>query len=169
VHQPSVHKKILKATSALVGGATLVAATMVLAAPANAHASIQLYGEEAKAGGYGAIFIRIPHGCEGGLPTDKVVVSVPRAVESARPQQLSGWEASTPKSASKKFHRVVWSGGSLPDSQFADFGISLKYPTKPGEYKFVVTQHCGEETVRWTGADAPTLMVHQASDGGHSH
>lgn len=167
-----MQKRTLKtaaATAATVAvSATTIAMSFAISAPANAHASIQLYGEKATAGGYGALFIRIPHGCEGGLATDKVVVSVPKAIESVRPQQLAGWDAATPKSASKKFHRVVWSGGSLPDSQFADFGISVKYPAA-GDYKFVVTQYCGEETVKWTGADAPTLTVQKASGSGHSH
>ena len=160
--------RTLRTTAAATATAIFTAATVAISSPANAHASIQLYGEEAKAGGYGAMFVRIPHGCEGGLPTDKVVVSVPRAIESVRPQQLAGWQAATPKSSSKKFHRVVWSGGSLPDSQFADFGISVKYPAA-GDYKFVVTQYCGDKTVKWTGADAPTLTVKKASESGHSH
>ena len=170
MHQTRVNVRIGRAAAATLMGAALAAATsLAIAAPASAHASIQLYGEEAKAGGYGAVFMRIPHGCEGGLATDKVVVSIPKAIESVRPQQVAGWVSTIPKSSSKKFNRVVWSGGSLPDTHFADFGISVKYPAIPGDYKFVVTQHCGEKTVKWTGDDAPTLTVRQATEAGHSH
>ena len=57
---------------------------------ASAHASLQLYGEKATPGGYGVLFVRVPHGCTGGLTTDGVVVSIPTGFASVRPQLIPG-------------------------------------------------------------------------------
>jgi len=152
------------AAAVLVTGLTV---TLTIAPPAGAHASVQTYGSTATAGGYGAFFIRIPHGCEGGLSTDRVVVTLPKAFESTRPQLVSGWESkATPGGRST---RVVWSGGDLPDTHFADFGISVKYPVKAGDYPLTVVQHCGDATVRWSGDDAPVVNVVAAAGQGHGH
>lgn len=126
--------------------------------PAQAHASLQLYGSAATTSGYGVVFVRIGHGCTGGLATDTVVVSIPAGFSSVRPQQISGWTASRTLSGST-VTEVRWTGGSLPDSQFADFGISLKYPSTAGSYGFKVVQYCGAASATWDGANLPMLKV----------
>ena len=125
---------------------------------ANAHASIQMYGSNATAGGYGVMFVRIPHGCTGGLATDTVVVSIPAGFTSVKPQQIGGWQASRTM-AGTTVTEVRWSGGSLPDSQFADFGISVRFPTTAGMYGFKVVQYCGTATATWDGEDLPMMKV----------
>jgi len=74
----------------LVGALTL-AGSISTSSSASAHASIQLYGEKATPCGYGVLFVRIPHGCTGGLTTDKVVVSNPAGFASVRPQLVAGF------------------------------------------------------------------------------
>lgn len=128
------------------------------AAPVSAHASLQLYGERATAGGYGAVFVRIPHGCSGGLPTDTVIVSIPTGFASVRPQQLGGWTASRTMSGTT-VTEVRWVGGPLLNSEFADFGISVRFPTTPGAYGLRVEQVCGTVRTVWDGKDLPTLHV----------
>ena len=125
---------------------------------ASAHASIQLYGERATPGGYGVVFIRIPHGCTGGLTTDRVVVSIPTGFASVRPQLIPGWTASRTM-VGTTITEVQWSGGALKNSEFADFGISVRYPTTAGTYGMKVVQHCGSMTTTWDGADLPSLVV----------
>jgi len=155
----------MKARLAVAAVAAGLAVTCATASPAGAHATVQTYGSQASAGGYGAFFIRIPHGCEGGLPTDKVVVTLPNSFESAKPQWVSGWEAKSTRGG--KSTRVVWTGGELPDTSFADFGVSVKYPDRAGGYPLTVVQHCGDATVRWSGSEAPVVTV--AASSGHSH
>lgn len=125
---------------------------------ASAHASIQMHGSTATAGGYGVLYVRIPHGCTGGLATDTVVVSIPAGFASVRPQQIGGWQASRTM-AGTSVTEVRWSGGSLPDSQFADFGISVRFPTTAGMYGLKVVQYCGTASVTWDGKDLPMVNV----------
>ena len=143
---------------------TTLSALLVLSpSGASAHASIQLYGENAVVDGYGVLFVRIPHGCTGGLPTDTVVVSIPTGFASVRPQYLGGWTASSIKSGTT-VTEVRWTGGSLADSQFADFGISVKFPATAGKYGFKVVQYCGTASVTWDGANIPMLTVKSTSE-----
>jgi len=150
-------KKLL---TAMACGIAILSAVV---SPASAHASIQLYGEKATVNGYGVVFVRIPHGCTGGLATDTVVVSIPSGFSSVRPQYLGGWTTSSTKSGTT-VTEVRWSGGSLPDSQFADFGISVKYPATAGKYGFKVVQYCGTSSVTWDGANIPSLVVKSTTE-----
>jgi uncharacterized protein YcnI len=140
--------------------ATAVLASGALVAPASvsAHASLQLYGESATPGGYGVVFVRIPHGCTGGLATDTVELTIPSEFTSVKPQLVPGWTVSRQMSGTM-VSAVTWSGGSLADTQFADFGVQLKYPAQPGTYGMKVVQRCGTASVTWDGANLPTLVV----------
>lgn len=131
--------------------------TTVVPGIASAHASIQLYGEKATPGGRGVLFVRIPHGCSGAA-TDTIEVSIPAGFTLVRPAMVSGWTASTVTTGSV-VTSVKWTGGSLPDSQFADFGIAVKYPTIAGKYGLKVVQSCGTASVVWDGAKTPMLTV----------
>lgn len=114
----------------------------------SAHTSVQLYGSPAKADGYGHMFMRIPHGCEGGLATDTIKIQLPADFQSVKPQFKSGWKAAVSKNAAGQFE-VSWSGGSLPDDQFDDFGMSVKFPKKAGDYALPTVQYCGSSSVAW--------------------
>lgn len=150
------------ASSALLAGAGLLAA-----APASAHASIQLYGGTATAGGYGALWMRIPHGCDGS-PTKRVTITVPASFESAKPQMIGGWKATVTLKKNGTRH-ITWTatGSPLPDDQFVDFGISVKWPAKEGLAKLPTVQHCVKGKVAWIGDEVPTVEVGPASGGGH--
>jgi len=163
---------------AILGTLAAAAAIITVSSPVSAHAGIQLYGAKATAGGYGAFFVRIPHGCEK-QATDIVEVSIPAGFASVRPQLIAGWTAETIKDAAGIVTAVKWSGGSLPDSQFADFGVNVKYPATAGKYPIPVIQYCGTKTAAWVqvaaeGQDshslrypAPVLTVEAKADGGH--
>lgn len=163
---------------AILGTLAAAAAIITVSSPVSAHAGIQLYGAKATAGGYGAFFVRIPHGCEK-QATDIVEVSIPAGFASVRPQLIAGWNAETIKNAAGIVTAVKWSGGSLPDSQFADFGVNVKYPATAGKYPIPVIQYCGTKTAAWIqvaaeGQDshslpypAPVLTVEAKADHGH--
>jgi len=119
-----MEKKIIRG---ILVGALALAGIITTSSSASAHASIQLYGEQATPGGYGVFFIRIPHGCTGGLTTDKVVVSIPAGFASVRPQLVAGFTAGRTMSGTT-VTEVQWSGGALKNSEFADFGVSVRYP-----------------------------------------
>jgi len=155
----------------------IVAACMFVVgsiSPAQAHASINLYGASAAAGGYGVMFIRIPHGCDG-QATDQVTVTVPKEFQSIKAQQVAGWKSSR-KLTSSSAVNLIWKGGSLPDDQFADFGINVKYPAEAGTYYLKVSQKCGSDFVRWNQLPAsgvtleypaPSIVVAAASAAAH--
>ena len=130
--------------SSLVTGAALALAFSA-AVPAQAHVSAQLYGSTAKSGGYGAMFLRVPHGCEGDT-TNAVTMTIPAGIDAAavKPQNKAGWTISRTGST------ITWSGGALRDDEFDDFGVNLKWPTlSAGEASRVVAipvvQRCDAE------------------------
>jgi uncharacterized protein YcnI len=165
---------------AILGTLAAAAAIIPASGSASAHAGINLYGAKATAGSYGAFFVRIPHGCEK-LPTDTVEVSIPAGFSAVRPQQVAGWKAEVVQDAAGVITAVKWSGGSLPDSQFADFGINVKYPSAAGKYAIPMIQYCGDKSEAWIeiaaeGQDshslakpAPVLTVEAAASHGAGH
>ena len=150
------------ASAALIAGAGLA-----VASPASAHASIQLYGAKATAGGYGALWMRIPHGCEGS-PTKRVMITVPASFGSAKPQMIGGWKAKVVIKADGS-RQLIWNatGEPLPDDQFVDFGISVKWPTTEGEVALPTVQTCVKGKVAWIGDEVPTVLVGPAVASGH--
>ncbi len=162
----------------ILGTLVAAAASITGVGSASAHATVQLYGASPTAGGYGVMFIRIGHGCAKAA-TDTVEVSIPAGFGSVRPQQMPGWNAETVKNAEGVTTGVKWTGGNLPDAQFADFGVSVKYPTQAGTYAIPVVQRCGSAEEAWIqipaeGQDphslkypAPTVKVAE-KNGGHS-
>lgn len=132
---------------------------------ANAHAGAELYGKVAKPNGYGNVFIRIPH-AEKDKSTVKVEVQIPSGVTAVKPQQISGWnESRVMDLEGKNVTSVIWSNGSLLDTSFADFGISLKWPNTPGEkVYFKVIQTLNDGTlVSWVEIPAPGVDAHSLS------
>lgn len=167
----SLHRVVAAATSA----ALLTGAGLFAAAPASAHATVQLYGSTPAAGGYGAMWIRIGHGCDGS-PTKKVEVTVPSTFGSAKPQQIAGWTSRVALRTDGS-RLVTWmlkkGGAPLRDDEFADFGISVKYPATEGTYMVPTVQRCLVGAIAWNeeGHDsehpAPTVTVGPGSGGGH--
>jgi uncharacterized protein YcnI len=111
--------------------------------------------------------MRIPHGCDGS-PTKRVMVTLPASFGSAKAQMIGGWKAKVVTKADGS-RQVIWNatGDPLPDDQFADFGISVKWPTTEGEVALPTVQTCIKGKVAWIGDDVPTVDVGPASGGGH--
>lgn len=162
---------------AILGTLAAAAAIITTAGTANAHATLQLYGSTPTAGGYGHMFLRVPHGCDGAA-TDTIKVQIPAGFTSVKPQAKAGWNVSTVKADGKNVSEVIWSGGNLADSSFDDFGLAVKYPATAGTYYAPTVQLCGAASVSWTqipadGQDshslehpAPSVTV-AASSGEH--
>lgn len=144
------------ATFMVVSGLSVAAAI-----PAFAHATAQMYGEKATTNVYGAVFIRIPHAAAD-RSTVKVEVQIPEGVSAVKPQRLSGWSESVTKSADgTTVTSVTWSNGSLPDTSFQDFGISLKFPGVEGKLYFKTVQTLDDgSTVAWIEVPAAGVDSH---------
>ena len=164
------------AAKAILGTLAASAVFLSITGAASAHSSVQLYGSTPTASGYGQMFVRIPHGCAGAA-TDTIKVQIPAGFASVKAQAKAGWSVSTVKADGKNVSEVTWSGGNLPDSNFDDFGLSVKFPATAGTYYVPVVQLCGASSVAWTqipaaGEDshslaspAPSVEVNAAAAG----
>ena len=146
---------IKKNVSKVLVAALALLVSPMLATSANAHTTVQLYGSEAVAGGYGHVFIRIPH-ATATTSTVKVEVEIPAGVTSVKPQQVGGWkESRTMSEDGKNVVAVSWSEGNLPDTSFQDFGISVKFPATAGTIYFKIVQTLSDgSTVAWISIPA---------------
>jgi periplasmic copper chaperone A len=183
--RPTVRRS---AATLLLAGATAV----LLAAPASAHVTVN--PSTAAAGGYAALDLRVPHGCEGEA-TERLEVQIPDGVVSVKPEQVPGWQVSTEigeydepvelhgSPVTEGVQVVTWTaeaGQELPDDQFRDFGLSVRLPDGEGETLiFPSVQTCvdgSEEAWIQTSDDpdaeldypAPGLTLTAGQDGqGH--
>ncbi len=152
----------------------LLAATL-LSTPALAHVTAN--PDTGPAGQYFQTSLRISHGCDGS-PTREVRVKLPKGLVSLRAQAKPGWtvtikkrplEKPVPaghrKMASEEFAEVVWSGGTLPDDQYDEFGLLVKLPDLPHEILWLpVTQVCAKGENGWTEIPAPGQEWHDVKN-----
>lgn len=154
-------------------GALAMAASLALAAPALAHATLE-NAQAAPDSTYKAV-VRIGHGCKG-QPTLKVRVAVPEGVIAVKPMPKAGWTLETakgPYAKSYKLHGetvsdgvtgIVWSG-SLEDGHYDEFVFQARVTDafQPGAtVYFPVVQECAGAKEEWTqipaaGQDAHSL------------
>ena len=144
----------------LLGALLLLA---LLAAPlAAAHATIELHGEQPIAGKRGTLTITIPHGCGGGLSTDRLVVRLGPAWLSAKPVAIDGWTSTVAHASSGRWV-ITWvaTGGGLPNSSSGDFPLSVRWPGKHGIYRTPTFQHCGASVMKWSDPYADAASADQ--------
>jgi len=138
-----------------------LAAACVIAASSSTVAHVTLETKSAPAGSYYKAVFRVSHGCEKS-PTTAIRIMIPASVERVKPMPKFGWRIAVAKaehtSAASGHHHagkeviasVLWSGGSLPDSQFDEFVMMLKLPEMPGKtLHFPVLQSCEAGELRW--------------------
>ena len=132
-----------------------------LALPGAAAAHITATPATAPADGYGAFTLRVGHGCEGS-PTTRIVVQMPDQVLSATPEVVPGWEATTKigklaesydnhgETITEGVRQVTWTGGPLPDDQYTEFGLSVRFGGEAGEaVPFKTIQQCEQGRTAW--------------------
>jgi uncharacterized protein YcnI len=165
----------------VAGFASTTALLMAIAVPASAH--VYVVETQVVGGGYGTdVTVRVPHGCEGAATT-ALEVQIPAGVTSVKPKLMAGWtidivsappvlpsmapDASLTDEQMDAMNAPIvssisWSGGTLPDSEYADFQVRAVFPTTPGTVMFPAIQHCGDTEVAWievpaAGQDPETL------------
>ncbi len=165
------HRTILAATAATL--ATLAGA----ATAAQAHVTLQ--PNEATAGGYARLDVRVPNE-EDTKATTKIVVQMPAGFASASYEPVPGWRVqvakrklSTPvpsgegETQTEEVSTLTFSatGKGLAPGAFQDFGVSLRLPDQPAGTKLTfkaLQTYTGGEVVRWIGApgsDRPAPQV----------
>ncbi|MFM8774326.1 MAG: hypothetical protein ACKOFP_10940 [Actinomycetota bacterium] len=138
--------------------AAIAACTVVVsAAPASAHAIVDLEGDPAYAGRTSTIRLELQHGClanEVGI--DTVIVYLDTSFRSVRPGAVDGWKASTKHSASGT-HKVTYTlTGTRPAFNTPTyFPLTIGWPAKAGVYGLPVKQKCEGEVNVWDVPDGP--------------
>jgi uncharacterized protein YcnI len=139
----------------VVGVLLLVAATPVLGLPTIPERELVPTGGERQ-----TIHVRIQTGCEQAA-TDRIEVEIPPEVLAVVPEAVQGWTTETEvietepyevfgDERSDRIAVVRWVGGSVPATEFADFGITALFRDPPPELAFPVTQSCGDQVLEWT-------------------
>lgn len=148
----------------------LCALLTLSASPVFAHVTANPNNGEA--GQYFQTSFRISHGCEGN-DTVKVHIKLPPGFVSIRPQHKEGWKveitkrkldkpvpAGHGKMADEEFTDITWTGGSLPDAEYDEFGLLMKLPEKPQKLWFPVIQSCSKGENKWTDIPAANQEWH---------
>jgi periplasmic copper chaperone A len=154
-------------------------AAAAIAAPA-AQAHVTLQPNEAPAGGFTRLNVRVPNE-EDKANTTKVQVQMPPGFVQASYESVPGWTVKVAKrklakpvktddgEVTEEVSEITWTGngkeGVIAPGQFRDFGLSVAIPDgKPGSkltFKALQTYDDGK-VVRWIGppnADEPAPQV----------
>ncbi|CAB4953862.1 unannotated protein [freshwater metagenome] len=170
----------------------LAASTLALAAAVPASAHITVKPDEAAAGSYAVVDVRVPNEKDD-RGTLKVELQMPPGVSYAAYQPVPNWRvAVTRRRPAKPFSvegtpvtseidTITWTGvgrrGVVAPGQFVQFPVSLRIPdgAEGSKVQFKALQtYEGGEVVRWIGAadaelPAPTVTLDEAEEehGGH--
>ncbi|MGA0011329.1 MAG: hypothetical protein ACO3ID_11220 [Candidatus Nanopelagicales bacterium] len=139
-------------------GVSLASAALVVAsaAPASAHAIVDLTGEPAYAGKTSVMRLEIQHGClqnETGI--DKIAAYFGKKFGRVKPAAVTGWTSTSKRTADGR--KIVWKlTGSVPAFNTPTyFPMMITWPAKAGVYGVPVRQWCGSETNIWDEPDGP--------------
>ena len=172
--------------------ACITAAAALLGAPAAAMGHVTVQPEEAPAGGFVRLDVRVPNE-QDNAGTTKVEVEMPPGFIFASYEPVPGWDVAVKKrpttepieafgeTYNEEVGTITWTGsgpdGIIPPDAFQDFGLSVGVPDTPGEeltFKAIQTYENGE-VVRWIGGPdseepAPIVTVTDAvEEHGASH
>ncbi len=139
--------------------ALMGAATLMFAASASAHATLET--SQAVAGSYYKAVVRVGHGC-GVKPTLKVRVKIPDGVSSVKPMPKPGWTLDIVKGPlatplddghggkiTEGVTEVIWSG-ALDDAHYDEFVLRGKLPETPNTTLWwPIVQECDGAAHRW--------------------
>lgn len=156
------------------------AALMTFLSTTSSFAHIVADPAEARPGSYFRTALRVGHGCGVDKPTISVRVSIPEGIANASAQPKPGWEikvettkltqpidAGHGRKTDMVVSAITWTGGSLPNEQFDEFGLVLKLPDAPGKDLWLpVVQTCAGGEARWDQipaagqkADRPAALI----------
>jgi periplasmic copper chaperone A len=163
-----------------------LATLLVLAPVAGAHVTLQ--PEEAPAGGFTRLDVRVPNERDG-ADTTKVEVQFPPGFLSVSTEPVPGWNAEVTmrkldkpveqfgEKVTEEVGSIAFTGdgktGTIGPGEFQDFGLSLAVPDTPGKavtFKALQTYSNGE-VVRWIGGPdseqpAPQVQLTAAEEEG---
>jgi uncharacterized protein YcnI len=169
----------------MLATATVAAAIAALPAVAQAHVTVQ--PNEAPAGGFTRLDVRVPNEDET-KDTTKVVVEMPPGFAEASYEAVPGWRVQVSKrklatpvktdegeTLTEEVAQLTFDaepGKGIKPGQFQDFGLSVGLPDKPAGTKLTfkaLQTYTGGKVVRWIGAPgsenpAPQVTLVAAAD-----
>ena len=151
-----------------------------LSAPAAAQAHVTVQPDEAPAGGFARLDVRVPNERDDAATT-KVEVKFPPGFAEVSTEPLAGWTTKVTKTKlakpvttdegdkiTEQVDTITWTGsgqqGRIGPGQFQDFGLSVALPDEAGKsltFKALQTYGNGD-VVRWIGppsAEEPAPQV----------
>ena len=154
-----IHRISALAIAALMVAAGLLTGTTT---PAGAHATVMLNGKDAQAGKRGIVTMRIPHGCNGTLATNRVKTRFGKQWK-AKPKPVAGWTSQKRRSSNGRTI-ITWQavGQPLAPKDVKDFKLKVRYPKKAGIYSTPTIQVCGDVKSKWTAPDRGGADGHHA-------
>lgn len=167
----------------------IAVAVGALALPPAAQAHITLQPDEAPAGAFKRLDVRVPNEKDN-ASTKKVELRLPPGFVFASYEPVRGWKVSVGKQKlakpiktddgelTEQVRQITWTGGAgaIGPGQFQDFGVSVQIPEKAAgkslTFKALQTYSDGE-VVRWIGPPdaeqpAPTVKATAAEGGDHA-
>jgi uncharacterized protein YcnI len=94
--------------------------------------------------------MRVPD--EKSIPTVRMEVEFPAAVEVISVDAKEGWKIELQKDASGKIAGAIWSGGSIAPKDIADFGFQVRNPNQETKLVWKVIQvYADGSKSEWTG------------------
>ena len=169
---------------------TLAALASLMLVPALAQGHVTLQPDEAPAGGFTRLDVRVPNE-EADAKTTKVSVQMPDGFAFASYEPVPGWTVDVKREKlpepietddgkiTEQVSQITWTAdeqGAIPPGAFQDFGLSVGVPDEaPGTaltFKALQTYDNGE-VVRWIGAPdsdkpAPQVTLTAAEEDHHS-
>jgi uncharacterized protein YcnI len=112
------------------------------------HAHVVITDPEAIPGVTHAALFQVGHGC-GESPTVALRIEIPDGVKALSAVPEEGWTMRIAQQGGR-IGSVTWSGGYLPPTMRAGFGILLQLPEKPATFYFPAVQTCKKGENRWT-------------------
>lgn len=168
----------------------VTAAAITLPAAASAHVTLQ--PNEAPAGAFKRLDVRVPNELDD-ASTTKVQLQLPPGFVFASYEAVAGWKVSVKKEKlakpvktddgelTEQVREITWTGngkaGKVGPGTFQDFGLSVQIPEKKAgsdlTFKAIQTYDNGE-VVRWIGPPdaeepAPQVMVTAAEEEGRGN
>lgn len=165
----SVYGPLWRKYLRLVALAGILAAVAIVAAVKPAAAHVGVLPRDVRPAAFEVFTVRVP--TERAEPTVAVRVEFPAGLTVSRFQPKLGWQRTVERDPSGRIVAVTWSGGSIGEGEFEDFGFQARTPADAGKLAFPAIQtYLSGQMVAWTGAEgserpAPVVDVRPAAAG----
>jgi uncharacterized protein YcnI len=95
--------------------------------------------------------IRVPS--EKSIPTTRLEVEFPGALEVTSIDPAAGWRGTAHKDRQGRILSAIWEGGQIPPKQYVEFGVQARNPSAQTDltWKAIQTYQDGSE-VHWIGS-----------------